>query len=80
MQLIASIHVLMTVNVLTLILNEPHQEKTCLRGLRPGKTLTGLLTTETSYSLEIVTIASIGIILSKERTKKTLIRLRECTG
>ena len=23
--------------------NEPHHEKTCIRGLRPGKTQTGLL-------------------------------------
>ena len=36
--------------------------------------------TETSYGLEISAIASRGIILSKQRTTKVLIRLRGCAG
>ena len=36
--------------------------------------------TETSYNLETLDIASIHIILSKQRTTKVLIRLRECAG
>ena len=35
---------------------------------------------ETSSSLEILEIASTGIILSKEPTTKVLIRLRRCAG
>ena len=33
-----------------------------------------------SYSLEILAIESTDIILSKQRTRKALIRLRQCTG
>ena len=36
--------------------------------------------TETSKSLEILGIETRGIILSRQRTTKTLIRLRGCTG
>ena len=36
--------------------------------------------TETSESLQILDLESIGIILSKQRTIKALIRLCECTG
>ena len=36
------------------------------------------LAKETCYSLEILAVASIGIILSKQRTTKGLIRLRGC--
>ena len=36
--------------------------------------------TEAIYSLEILYIASRGIILSRQRTTKALIRLRGCTG
>ena len=42
---------------------EPHHEKTCLRGFRPGKTQTGLL--RYRDKLEILDLASIGIILPK---------------
>ena len=35
---------------------------------------------EASWSLEILVIASIGIILSKKRTTEVLIRLRGCAG
>ena len=50
---------------------EPLHEKTCLWGLQPGKTQTGLLlkpacsAIESSLSLEILDLASIGIIISK---------------
>ena len=36
--------------------------------------------TETSLSLEILDLASIGTILSRQRTTKALIRLHGCTG
>ena len=36
--------------------------------------------TEASYSLGILNLASIGIILSRQRTTKVLIRLRGCAG
>ena len=36
--------------------------------------------TETSWSLEILDIESIGIVLSMKRITKTLIRLRGCAG
>ena len=36
--------------------------------------------TETSQGLEMLEIASIDIILSKQRTTKVLIRLRGCAG
>ena len=36
--------------------------------------------TEASRSLEILDLASISIILSKQRTRKVLIRLRGCAG
>ena len=52
-------------------LNEPRHKKTCLRGLRPGQTQTGLLS---NRSLEILDIASISIILSRQRTALALIR------
>ena len=58
---------------------EPHHQKICLRGLQPGKTQIGLL----SYgdlSLEILDLASIGIILSRQGTRKVLIRLQGCAG
>ena len=55
---------------------EPRHEKTCLRGFatqydsnRPAQVR------EASSSLEILGVASIGIILSNQRTRKTLIRL-----
>ena len=35
---------------------------------------------ETSYGLGIVTVASVVIILSRQRTAKALIRLRGCAG
>ena len=36
--------------------------------------------TETSYGLGIVTVASVGIILSRQQTTKALIRLCRCAG
>ena len=47
-----------------ILLYEPRHEKTCLRGFRPGKTQTSLLS-HRDLSLEILDLASIGIILSK---------------
>ena len=46
---------------------------TCLRGLRPGKTQTQL---QRPDSLEILDLASMCIILFRQRTTKALIRLR----
>ena len=54
--------------------NEPRHEKTCLWGLQSGKTQTGL------RSLEMLDLACICIILSRQRTTKALIRLRGCAG
>ena len=51
-------------------------EKTCLRGSRPGKTQTGLL----SYRDKLAAISSMGIILAKQRATKTLIKLHGCAG
>ena len=53
-----------------LTITGPRHEKICLRGLRPVKTQTGQL----NCSLEILCI---GIILSRRRTTKVRIRLRE---
>ena len=61
-------------------LTEPRHEKTCLRGLQPGYTQTSRSATKTSQGLESLDIASIDIILSKQRRTKTLIRLRGCAG
>ena len=44
---------------------EPRHEKTCLRGLRPGKTKTGL---HNYKSLEISGIETRGILLFRQRT------------
>ena len=49
------------------IINEPRHEKICLRGLRPGKTQTGLL----SWRFEISAIASRCITLSRQCNKCT---------
>ena len=54
--------------------------KSVLGSLRPGKTLTGLLSWWDSYGLEILDLASRGIILSRQWTTKALIRLRKCAG
>ena len=61
-----------------LTIYEPRHEKTCLRGLRPGKTQTSLL----SYrrKLESWIFGYRGIILTRQRTTKVLIRLRGCAG
>ena len=50
--------------------------------LRAGKTQTACSATEASWSLETLNIARIyiGIILSKQRRAKSLIRLRGCAG
>ena len=53
---------------------EPCHQKTCLRGFRPGETQTGLL----RYRDEILDIETRDIIPSRQRTTKTLIRLRGC--
>ena len=58
------------------VLFESCHKKSCLRGFQPGKTQTSLLTTETSYRLEILNIETRGIILSRQRKTKALIRLR----
>ena len=54
--------------------------ETCLQGLRPDKTQTGLLSYIDWLSFEILDLASICIILSRQWTTKTLIRLCGCTG
>ena len=60
---------------------EPHHEKTCLQGFQPGKTQTGLLSyIDLSKKLEILDIEIKGIILSRQRTTKVLIRLHGCAG
>ena len=59
---------------------EPRHKKTCLRGLRPGMTKTGLLSYRGLLGLEISAIARRGIILSRQRKPKALIRLRGCVG
>ena len=45
---------------------EPRHKKTCLGGLRPGKTQTSLL----SYSIKISELASKGIILARQRKQR----------
>ena len=55
---------------------EQRREKTCLRGQRPGKTQTGMLSHRASLSLEISDIKTRGIVLSRQRTTAVLIRLR----
>ena len=52
---------------------EPRHMKTCLRGLRPGITQTGLLSYRSYSDIEIG-----GIISSRQRTTEALIRLRGC--
>ena len=56
--------------------NESCHVKTCLLGLQPGKTQTGLLSYRLA-SLEIVDLARMGIILSRQLTN-ALVRLRGC--
>ena len=55
---------------------QPCHEKTCLRGLRPVKTQTGLISW---WGLEIPAVTSRGI-LSRQRTTRVLISLRGCAG
>ena len=60
-----------------LLLHEPRHKRTCLRGFRPGKTQSGLL----SYrSFEISDLETGDIILSRQRTTTMLIRLCRCAG
>ena len=47
---------------------EPHHEKTCLRGFRPGKT-------QTELQRLVRVLASSGIILSRQQTTMALIRV-----
>ena len=59
---------------------EPRHEKTCLRVCVQVRLKPACSAIETSQSLEILDLASIFIILSKQRTTKALIRLRGCAG
>ena len=58
----------------------PRHEKTYLRGYRPGKTQPACAATETRYRLEKSDIETRGIILSRQRKTKALIRLCGCAG
>ena len=63
------------------VLFEPRHEKTCLResAIR-GRLKPACSDIETRKSLEILDLASIGIMLFRQRTTKMLIRLRGCAG
>ena len=54
----------------------PRREKTCLRSLQPGRPKPACSATEARWRLDISDIETSGIILSRQRTSKTLIRLR----
>ena len=56
------------------VVNEPQHKKTCLPEFATRFDSTGLL----CFSLDILDIARIDIILSKQQQTKTLIRLRGC--
>ena len=58
-------------------MNEPLHEKTCLRGLRSGKTQTDLLSYRDQLEAWNFKYENRGIILSRQRTTKALIR---CAG
>ena len=67
--------------VMRWLIYEPRHNKTCLRGLRPVKAQTSLLSyraTETSLGLEISAIARRGVVRSRQRTTKAVIILCEC--
>ena len=53
-------------------INEPHHDKICLWGFRPGKTQL--------QRLEISDVETREILLSRQLTTKVLIRLRGCAG
>ena len=59
---------------------EPRHEKSCLRGLRPGRQKPACAATESSKRLAISDIETRGILLSGQRKTKALIRLRGCAG
>ena len=60
---------------------EPYHKKTCLHEVSNQVRLKPACSaTEASYSLGILELASIGIIPSRKRTAKALIRLHGCTG
>ena len=59
------------------LLNELHHEKTCLQGLRPVKTESGLLSFRDWLETWNLYLAS---ILSKQQTTKALIKLHRCAG
>ena len=62
-------------------LNKPRHEKTCLRGLRPGKTQTSRLLSWWDWlGFEISAIGNRCIILCRQRTTKALNRLLGCAG
>ena len=61
-------------------LYEPHHEKTCLRGLGPGKTQTTLLTYRDQLESWNLDWTSLDTIQSRQRTTKVVISLHECAG
>ena len=60
--------------------SEPRHKKTCLRACDQLRLKPDCSATATSYSLEVSAIVSRGIILSRQRTTKALIRLLGCAG
>ena len=60
------------------LLNEPRHEKTCLRGVPRDDLVCSA--SGARLRLDIADIETRGIILSRQRTTKVLIRLRGCTG
>ena len=61
-------------------LNEPCHEKMSLGVCDQVRLKLACAATEASQSLEILDLASIGVILSRKRTTKMLIRLCGCAG
>ena len=58
----------------------PRHEKTYLRGFQPGQTQTSLLSYRDLLKIEISLVASLDMILYKERLTMALIRLQGCAG
>ena len=59
---------------------EPRHDKMCLREFPTRPDTNQPAQSQRLASLEILDLASIGSILSRQRTRKALIRLRRCTG
>ena len=59
---------------------EPRHVKICLRGFATGLDTNRPAQLQGLARVEILDLASIGIILSKQRTTKVLIRLRGCAS